>query len=216
MKFISVLLMGLDVRQYPPFTITIFNEAYDITGFGQPVSGADEAELYRHSLDFLDRFIEEAAERGLNLRHRLDAQSVVWALQDRRDEQVGQIESFESESLQEEDDAPPPAPTLADLADKLTLPVKFLEDIHILLDDKRQVIFQGPPGTGKTYVARELAKHLAGADDRVTLVQFHPSYSYEDFVQGYRPKLRTTSRSGMCCAMGRCAVLPKTRRKNRT
>ena len=80
-------------------------------------------------------------------------------------------------------------PDLQSLAADLTLPVEFLEEIDTLLKDKKQVVFQGPPGTGKTYVAREIAKHLAGTDDRVTLVQFHPSYSYEDFVQGYRPKI---------------------------
>ena len=67
----------------------------------------------------------------------------------------------------------------------------FLEDITVLLDDKRQVIFQGPPGTGKTYVAQALAHCLAGeSEDRVTLVQFHPSYAYEDFVRGFRPTLK--------------------------
>ena len=65
----------------------------------------------------------------------------------------------------------------------------FLEEIVTLLGEKKQVIFQGPPGTGKTYVARKLAKHLAGAAGSVELVQFHPSYAYEDFVQGYRPAL---------------------------
>lgn len=74
-----------------------------------------------------------------------------------------------------------------DLADKLYLPAEFLEEINTLLEDKKQVIFQGPPGTGKTYVAQAFAEHLAGSPDRVTLVQFHPSYAYEDFVQGYRP-----------------------------
>ena len=82
---------------------------------------------------------------------------------------------------------------MQDLANRLYLPdTSFLEKIKALLEEKRQVIFQGPPGTGKTFVARELAGFLAGgdanADNRVTLVQFHPSYAYEDFVQGFRPK----------------------------
>jgi 5-methylcytosine-specific restriction enzyme B len=51
-------------------------------------------------------------------------------------------------------------------------------------------VFYGPPGTGKTYVARELAWALAGAKERVRLVQFHPSYAYEDFIEGYRPRPR--------------------------
>ncbi|MYC32781.1 MAG: AAA domain-containing protein [Chloroflexi bacterium] len=76
---------------------------------------------------------------------------------------------------------------LTALSDELYLPSEFLEEINTLLEDKKQVIFQGPPGTGKTYVARKLAEHIAGSKDRVTLVQFHPSYDYVDFVQGYRP-----------------------------
>lgn len=83
-------------------------------------------------------------------------------------------------------------PPLQSLAGQLYLPVGFLQEIEQLLAEKKQVIFQGPPGTGKTFVARKLARFLAGGDDpadRVTLVQFHPSYAYEDFVQGYRPTL---------------------------
>ena len=78
-------------------------------------------------------------------------------------------------------------PTLQALANDLLLPASFLEEVATLLDEKKQVIFQGPPGTGKTYVARALARHLAGSEGRVTFVQFHPSYAYEDFVQGFRP-----------------------------
>ena len=82
--------------------------------------------------------------------------------------------------------------SLHGLADELLLPPNFLEEICTLLEDKRQVIFQGPPGTGKTYVAQELAKHLAESEsgERVTPVQFHPSYAYEDFVRGFRPTLK--------------------------
>ena len=76
---------------------------------------------------------------------------------------------------------------LTELADELLIDVDFLEDIVELLQDKGQVILYGPPGTGKTYLARELAKELAPDDSRRTLVQFHPSTSYEDFFEGYRP-----------------------------
>ena len=76
------------------------------------------------------------------------------------------------------------------LAEDLLLAPRFLHGIGALLEDKRQIIFQGPPGTGKTFVARKLAACLAGSpEDGVRLVQFHPSYAYEDFVQGFRPKL---------------------------
>ncbi len=78
---------------------------------------------------------------------------------------------------------------LRELGGTLLIADSHLKRIVGLLEDKKQVIFQGPPGTGKTYLARELAACLAGDDDRVRLVQFHPSYAYEDFVQGFRPTL---------------------------
>ena len=84
---------------------------------------------------------------------------------------------------------PPPPKDLQTLAGELCLPTDFITGIAILLEQKKQVIFQGPPGTGKTYVARELARYLAENEEDVTLVQFHPSYAYEDFVQGIRPRI---------------------------
>ena len=87
------------------------------------------------------------------------------------------------------DSAAESAKSLDALALELNLPAAFLRTLERLLEDKRQLVLQGPPGTGKTFIAQQLALHLAAAEHRVTLVQFHPSYAYEDFVQGYRPAL---------------------------
>jgi 5-methylcytosine-specific restriction protein B len=65
-------------------------------------------------------------------------------------------------------------------------------DIKSVIDTakrKKNIILQGPPGVGKTFVSKRLAYLLMGEKDpsRVEFVQFHQSYSYEDFVQGWRP-----------------------------
>lgn len=88
-RLLSVLLMGLDAKQYPPFAIMAFNKVYVLTGYDKPTSGADEATQYGHALGFLDRFIEEASKRGLTLNNRLEAQSVVWRIQDNEIESIG-------------------------------------------------------------------------------------------------------------------------------
>ena len=69
-----------------------------------------------------------------------------------------------------------------------------IKEMNDLLDYKKQIILQGPPGTGKTYLAKELAKQLTGEQGELRelecrkLIQFHPSYSYEDFVRGISVK----------------------------
>jgi AAA domain (dynein-related subfamily)/EVE domain len=78
---------------------------------------------------------------------------------------------------------------LSALAESLLIERAYLAQVVTLLQKKRQLIFYGPPGTGKTFVARRLGRLLAGDDDRIEIVQFHPSYAYEDFVQGYRPSM---------------------------
>ena len=65
-----------------------------------------------------------------------------------------------------------------------------LETWAYTITSRRQIIFYGPPGTGKTFLAQKLARNIAGHKGVVDLIQFHSSYSYEDFMQGLRPKLQ--------------------------
>ena len=187
MRLIAPLLMRISAERYPPFKVREFNKAYERTDYPKPPKNPDEAALYEHALGFLDRMVDAAAAHGRDWpRNRLEAQSVVYKLERIFDENQPPIER---------PDEPPPvvrrpaSTSLQGLADELLFDVSWLRRVEKLLDDKRQVIFQGPPGTGKTHVARKLAECLAGAEERVRLIQFHPSYAYEDFVQGFRPVL---------------------------
>jgi 5-methylcytosine-specific restriction protein B len=71
----------------------------------------------------------------------------------------------------------------------------WLDELLISLNERKQVVLEGPPGTGKTFLVQKLLDACGVVEGQSALVQFHPTYSYEDFVEGFRP-VATTDGSG--------------------
>lgn len=155
------------------------------------------AARYSRFLAILDELLLSLIARGVRVRDRLDAQSLLWWVTSA--EPPVQWEKAERDAFlaYQRGISPPPSPppgsllppATEELANELTLDRPWLQEILVLLDEKKQVIFYGPPGTGKTFVAQALAEHvIAVAGGAWELVQFHPAYTYEDFFEGYRPE----------------------------
>lgn len=106
---------------------------------------------------------------------------------------IGAGSPIHAEPATEGADGAPLALRCADdiLAAATLLPTAWLDDVISLLEEKRQLVLYGPPGTSKTFLAQELANHLVAHTGSAELVQFHPSYTYEDFFEGYRPTSET-------------------------
>jgi MoxR-like ATPase len=163
-------------------------------GRRRATSAGVAAKRYFEFVSICDQLRVYLRQEGVDVRDRLDAQGLVWWLTS-ADPPEGWSEADRQAFLAyREGGVPPPQPTgglrPADeaLEERLLLPEVWLQnDVIDLLAEKKQVIFFGPPGTGKTYVAQALAEHLTSEEGRWELVQFHPSYSYEDFFEGYRP-----------------------------
>ena len=210
MSLISYLLMGLDVHRYPLFQYRVIDNACKMAGFDKLDYSWNEEAYYDHTVRFLERFRKEAKKRDVTLHNLLEAQSVAWAIVNDRSEDA-QVDVESMPGIKEEHTT---EDSLEDLAEELYVPIQFLQDIKGLVEEKRQVIFQGPPGTGKTYIAQKLAKCLAGSEERVSLVQFHPSYAYEDFVQGFRPQPMKNGQPGFELRDGPLLRVAKKARSN--
>ncbi len=208
LSLISFLHMVMDPPNYPPYRANPFKQAYKLTNFKANWE-APIVDKYLEFLDFLDQVIDKADCVGMEVKDRLDAQGIVWAVtkwgpwspdewpeedQDRILRYLGRTTAKHTEPSDDDNDESGNTLNLEILANELLVSKDNLEEIQHLLADKKQLIFYGPPGTGKTYLAKALAGFFAvNPEDReedgmVKIVQFHPSYAYEDFIEGYRPR----------------------------
>lgn len=104
-------------------------------------------------------------------------------------EQLKAIFESEEDSEDEVVEMAYPKYDMSQFLDEVYMEQSNYETLVGLLKTKKNVILQGAPGVGKTFAAKRLAYSILGEknQDRVMLIQFHQSYSYEDFIEGFRP-----------------------------
>lgn len=83
-----------------------------------------------------------------------------------------------------------------DLLKMSFIDAKLFDDIDKTLEEKKCIILQGAPGVGKTYLAERIAFARMKEKNyhRIEFVQFHPNYTYEDFIIGYKPRTRNSKK----------------------
>ena len=212
LNIVSFLLMGEDVTRFPPLTISVMRRSWALAGWGDEDKDTPPGAVYERWLAFLDELVRDAADADPPLRDRLDAQAAAWsivrakdkpeswsqsdwndleAFRARDDDGAGDEGEVEQEAEASADEAEVDrVDHIAEAAKTLHLDRSVLDEVVELLEDKRQVILYGPPGTGKTYLALQLAKAIARGDaSRMSVVQFHPATTYEDFIEGLRPRV---------------------------
>lgn len=98
---------------------------------------------------------------------------------------------FEDEVIEETEEVEVQYPiyTKENFLNEVYMSEKTYDLLANLLRNKKNIIMQGAPGVGKTFAAKRLAYSIMGIKDpnRVMMIQFHQSYSYEDFIMGFRP-----------------------------
>jgi len=153
-------------------------------------------EKFDKSIETLNDSLFEEIEIRLKTKYTAD---VVEAILPSKEELVGFLSDYEndyfSDGLQSYSDIPE-ALEIKNEDESLTLPKVLIDDLpdednifksvqQLLTRGAKGILFGGPPGTSKTWYAIKIATKITGGDEnKLEKVQFHPSYTYEDFIEG--------------------------------
>lgn len=171
----AVILVGIDQGEFD------YKEAQE---WSHGISNVNKSHRNIRKVKWLNSAPIETSRMSADLKSKLSRNQTVIPLSDAEGKEIlslaGVDVNFEDSSDKEN------SISIDELCKKSLKPSSFFETIERRLLHKRQVVFFGPPGTSKTHIAKHFANWFA-KDGEVASVQFHPSYSYEDFIEGYRP-----------------------------
>jgi hypothetical protein len=190
LSFVAAILGAYDPSRYTFYAAKPLQHAVELFRRDWPRGTAGER--YEQLCRFVGEVFEGLRQAEIPVRDLIDAQSFLWLI--RETEERPPTETAGGVAIQARPDERVIA---AELARELFWDLPRSKSLVQLAERSRQLLFQGPPGTGKTFVARILGRLLSGDEEgRVQIIQFHPSYSYEDFVEGIRPRLTEGSEVG--------------------
>lgn len=171
----AVILVGIDQGVFD------YKEAQD---WSRGISNVNESHRNIRKVKWLNTLPVETTRMSADLKKKLARNQTILPL---TEAEAKEILNLAGVGTQLEDSSEKiTGINLDELCKKSLKPSSFFETIERRLLHKKQVVFFGPPGTSKTHIAKHFADWFA-KDGEVASVQFHPSYSYEDFIEGYRP-----------------------------
>lgn len=171
----AFLLMALDPARYVPYRTNAFFDNYRLVDYPQGPDSYDPIGQYEHGLGFVDRLMAECEQRGLKLRDRLDAQSIMWTMVksgplDEWDADAKQkFLAFRGEAVDTPEDAVTDAESIYEALCSESAQIRFPEwvvtDYLLALAAKPFVLLSGISGTGKTQIAQIVAEFLASDEE---------------------------------------------------
>lgn len=189
--FVALLLTGYGPDRYTFYSKGALRFGYERYAPDISWPKGTMGDIYEDVCKFVKSVAGELKKQKVPVKDLIDAQSFIW-LKYKESKNASLLLRKCQKPLIEEPDLESVAKDLAQAAFWSADKAKYLIN---MVQSWGQLLFQGPPGTGKTFVAETMARLLAGDEEgRVQVVQFHPSYAYEDFVEGIRPVLSEGSK----------------------
>lgn len=185
----SIILHCLKPNVFPIINNSMIEVAVLLEGAGVILNNPSQLTNYIENARKIKKFRDEKC-KFKNYRV-LDMKFWEIGKQEEEPEEIEpDIESDDNEDNPLIPSIPKDSYTKEDFLEEVFMEESQYESIIRLLNYKKNIILQGPPGVGKTFVAKRLAYSIMGEkdDSRIEMIQFHQSYSYEDFIMGYRPE----------------------------